>query len=251
MGVTIALDHYKVYKADYAMAHYKVYSVYPAIGPSERDVELRDQFSEPGFIPAIAREIKYFATPASKTRPNSSMAGDTDNLYDDPTHLTWYRLEVEKEEMTVIFHNQFDGQGQRWRIHGPVYLLVPTDKNKVPGRDESMHFLCYEVVKVIKGIEEQLTDKIFNLRDQYNKKEEVEIMKPKFFCAPVGKIYEGRQETERVDEHLACYEVGTQQGDLVDRRPVTISNQLDELLELTLRETRMLCVPSEKRDWSR
>jgi len=211
--------------------------------------ELHSQF---GKSEGVVTEMEYFATPVIKTESGSGKSGSLDDLSDSVTHLTWYRYRewpVRLPGLTrkVIFTNQFFSEReQEWEISmTPAYLLVPTDKDKVPGRNESMHFLCY---KVLDPKPSHYDD--FTLWDQIEPEgEDIKILLPKYFCIPVEKTREGISSgsVDLYGEHLACYEVRTQQGDLADRRPVTISNQFDtDWRDLILRETYMLCVPSRK-----
>ena len=256
-GGDYGLDHYKVYEVagddgngggDYELDHYKVYSVSEPPQSEEVRVTLVDQFIRDRYdviSGAMTGNIEYFGIPASKTREGSDR---TEGIKDAFTHLTWYELNMEEEiTVEIKFHNQFDVDGgeQTWTIRGPIYLLVPTDKNNPddnPRREENKHFLCYEVIKS-EGWSRPETR--FIVGDQIDEIDPVEVMRPRFFCAPVEKTVEGGEEPKPVDldgEHLACYDITGKEAGI----PVGIQNQFGQVDELLLEESLMLCVPSDK-----
>ena len=184
----------------------------------------------------VATEIEFFANPVKKTEPDGAKP---EEISDENTHLTWYRLEKLEEEnvhRVVTFENQFGVQ--EWLIGEAVYLIVPTEKLEEGSSepDNSKHFKCYKVLEVLSG---DIPGGAYHLQDQFGE-QDVNIMEPVYFCNPVEKNGEARGEG-----HLACYMIPPEQ---VDNRVVKIKNQFEvNTNELILEESHMLCVPSEKK----
>lgn len=214
--------------------HFKVYIVDSLEVDDYPEVILEDQFDRESQTKEQVKlsAIEFFANPVSK---NGGKIRDTN------AHLTWYRFEEQGPERTVTFKNQFDTQ--TWRLGRPVYLLVPTEKRE-PGTESAFprgldHFKCYEVLS------EQPPEREVTLEDQFDKKldrkEVVTVRRPKFFCNPVQK---NDEEIKAPKNHLACYLITSDEG-FPSPLSVSVKDQFGENT-LTVKESQMLCVPSEK-----
>jgi hypothetical protein len=213
-------DHFKVYTVESLEVGY--------------EVTLEDQFDQESGTKeeVVLLAVEFFANPVSK---------DGSRIWRPNAHLTWYKFEGQGPERTVTFKNQFDEQ--IWKLGKPVYLLVPTEKREPDTDsdfpDELDHFKCYE------ALSEEFPEREVVLEDQFDKrldrKETAVVQRPMFFCNPVRK---NDEEIKGSKNHLACYLVTSDEGFPSPLR-VNVKNQFGENI-LTVVESHMLCVPSEK-----
>lgn len=209
--------------------HFKVYA---AKGEFKQiSVSLRDQFSRQ-IKKAIVAGIPYFANPVNK---------NGEGIPNPNAHLTWYTIKIDEPliKRVVVIENQF---GKQKLILGKaLYLLVPTEKIEPNSLFpcEFNHFICYEVLEG-----DFKTD--VKLKDQFNESPILFFVgKPRYFCNPVsknmGKIYDPNY-------HLVCYDI-VSPAEGPKSRTINIKNQFGDN-RLTLQKGTLLCVPSQKIEWS-
>ncbi len=213
--------------------HFKVYRVQTI--ETSHAVKLEGQFDRQGARRARLGNITHFANPVTK---------NDHKIYHPNYHLTWYELEQQSREpdRDVSFNNQIGDQ--KWGIGAPKYLVVPTQKIEQGGDFPSRldHYKCYEVIDVPEPHQDtgELT-----IADQWTK-QRVALGKPRFFCVPVEKTYQGETTPIQLSAwHLAVYDITTkawkQDTDVVDQFGSKT---------LHVEESAWLCVPSTKRRWS-
>ncbi len=246
LGVTIVsaqepaprlLDHFKIWKIR------SVAAAYP--------VRLLGQFDDRRWWNAQLRSAEYIGNPTNKTHGDHVAKIASPDL-----HLVGYSItaEVRQPRRTVYFENQFTmalpNRQEKWTIGDPSLLLVPAGK-KIPPEVpqppvDGDHFVCYVVVPP-----NQFTPVTVTLQDQFDVRrrqvESITGLKPAYFCVPVQKQRIGFAERPLLDPdtHLALYEIDP-------RQPFNLRvSAADQFATRTLQviESRMLAVPTIKRDW--
>ncbi|HJQ38958.1 MAG TPA: hypothetical protein VKB93_17620 [Thermoanaerobaculia bacterium] len=232
------LDHFEIWKIR------SVAAAYP--------VQLLGQFDEGRWWSAQLRAAEYLGNPTNKTH------GDRVAKIGNPDlHLVLYSLTaaVRQPRRNVYFENQFttalpNGR-ETWTIGDPALLLVPAGKKIPPVIAQPPaagdHFVCYVVVPP-----NPFTPVAVTLEDQFDVRrrqvESITRLKPAFFCVPVQKRRIGFAERPlgNPDTHLAIYEIDP-------RQPFNLRvSAADQFATRTLQviESRMLAVPTIKRDWT-
>ena len=116
---------------------------------------------------------------------------------------------------------------------------MPSEKNAEPSELNIDHFQCYQA-KTAKGTPRFQRVQGVSLADQFGAST-VDLFKLDRFCAPVDKNGEG---IINPDSHLTCYRVRGVQPKFV-KQDVDAADQFG-VLNLTLKKSRRLCVPSTK-----
>jgi hypothetical protein len=62
----------------------------------------------------------------------------------NPTHYQCYKVEAASKEIVLkSLRDQF-GTTAPVKVATPMFLCAPTDKNGVPAKDKTTHYLCYQ-----------------------------------------------------------------------------------------------------------
>jgi hypothetical protein len=213
---TNPLDHFKVYDVD------SIPTLHPVI--------LEDQFDTLVVETGTLVKIDYFANPVNK---------NDEGIADPNAHLIWYRFIPTHAPVTykVMVTNQFGDQ--KLIVGDPEYLLVPAEKIE-PGSEfpELLdHYKCYPVKRYDPPI-----NQFVSLDDQFGH-EDVEVIKPVWFCNPCSK---NDEEIISEVDHLVFYEITPRDKYFID---ITAVDQFDTY-DLHVDSSRWLGVPTEKLAWS-
>lgn len=101
---------------------------------------------------------------------------------------------------------------------GLALIATPLFAQVVPPLE---HFQCYAVLKM----DPPLVNVAVGLRDQFNRPEEVEVLRARRFCNPTGKFHRGQFFPVQDDrQHLTFYATFPQSAPL---KVVRLSNQFD------------------------
>lgn len=217
------LDHFKCYAATASATH---------VGAG-RVVTLRDQF---GSSTATIAKVYNLCNPVDK---------NDEGINQKDAHLVEYKL-INRRSATgrfakrrVAIDNQFGPM--TLTVQRPNRLMVPSSKTllETPGDPPKQldHFLCYKV----NSSSPAFARRTVSLEDQFLV-ERASIRKPRMLCNPVSK---NGEEIQSPDEHLVCY-IARGLGRPRTRAVVT-RNQFG-VTDINTKQTRHLCVPSEKRE---
>lgn len=220
---TPQLDHFKIYKAEGMQCNINVL--------------LKGQFDDQEKAAKLTNLI-YFANPTDKFHSQWKTA-----IIDSNAHLNWYTLIQRQPEprRAIRFKNQF-GQ-HSVEIKNPRGLLVPAQKTSHKGSQfpETLdHYKCYDITTI--NLLPQLP--VVTLKDQFGVDENLQVMKPRFFCVPVSKNLPGTNPIGKIvneKDHLVIY-------DITPRDYKKKFRTKDQFREQSLVATQsvMLAVPTEK-----
>lgn len=221
--------------------HFRCYLV-PRSPVLNVTVQLEDQFDTAlGQVENITQLlIQRFCNPVQKI-----VNGVVTPIVDPNHHLTMFTINPQPIIMRqVVVKNQF-GQ-QTLSTADAKILAVPTGKalppNPAPAPPTDLdHYKCYTASGPA------LTGVVANLKDQFLS-ENVTVLRPVLFCNPVKKIHNGvTTAILHPDVHLTCYATSTSQFPGTN---INIRNQFIQINNFAIRQPDLLCVPSEKLQWS-
>jgi hypothetical protein len=160
-------------------------------------------------------------------------------------HLTMFSLNAQPIiTRQVVVSNQF-GQ-ETLTTTDARFLAVPTGKGlpptpAPPPPSDLDHYKCYAASgPEIDGL-------IVDLKDQFTS-ETTAVLHPFLFCNPVKKIHNGIVTAiQHPDVHLTCYVTGTSNFSGTN---INIRNQFVALNNQPVQQPDLLCVPTEKLQWS-
>jgi hypothetical protein len=177
--------------------HYKVYRLAPQ-GFFVPGVHMEDQFGA-GF--ADLNELAKLGVPVSKAIAPDFPSGDLLRPFE---HLTWYEFFEPQPPRHARVKNQFtrENKGALWDVFDGRFLLVPANKDFVPGIELGQHWKCYDAVGRVAQFEPDVT---VNLWDQFHPESDVAVGPGRYLCNPVDKNFEGPPPLP--EEHLACYDI--------------------------------------------
>lgn len=209
--------------------HYKTYKVVPMTFDLNIPVFLEDQF---GPEEMIVKRLEQFANPVNK---------NNEGVYFPDLHYSWWRIEPTVPlpaypTYDVIVGNQF-GQGQRWKLGRPLWLLAPASKNDPTGGPipRGDHYKCYE------ALDAPVLQKPVDLFDQFGQRP-AHVDTARCLCNPVRKYHGGQYYPHRYpDTHLACYRIDPL---AYDRFPMWRDQFYQGQLQIL--NDCWLCVPSSK-----
>lgn len=134
-------------------------------------------------------------------------------------------------KQNITAENQFGAQS--FLMKKPLSLCVPSVDSGGSIAPDLDHFKCYKA----KG---SLAPRTVALQDSLESKNTL-VIRPETFCAPVDKNSEG---IPNPNAYLTCYRITDSQGQSpLEPRDVVINNQFGSQM-LSLKRSRLLCVPS-------
>jgi hypothetical protein len=219
--------------------HFKIWKV--TTKSASRGVILRGQFDKLN-QDAVLETVEWLANPVKK---NNEPTGDLKQ------HLVGYFLKTAPApKRWVILTNQFHPPKDEmlWHLGDLTALLVPASKvyqgdPPQPPTDLD-HYACYMVEQPLVFAKDVVLEDQFDVR--LKKPEKIAKLEPAFFGVPVLK---NGEKLINADMHLALYEIAPRTSSGKPPIKVMTRDQFG-VLELTVEESLLLAVPSEKIKWA-
>ncbi|HUD89178.1 MAG TPA: hypothetical protein VMR17_22215 [Xanthobacteraceae bacterium] len=219
--------------------HFKIWKV--TTKTAGRGVTLRGQFDKLN-QDAVLQTVEWLANPVKK---NDEAVGDPKQ------HLVGYSLKTAPApKRWVILSNQFHKPKDQtlWHLGDLAALLVPASKvyqGDAPQPPTDLdHYACYVVEQPQAFAQGVVLEDQFDVR--LKRLEKIAKLEPAFFGVPVSK---NGEKLINVDMHLALYDIAPKADS--GKPPIkVITRDQFGVLELTVEESLMLAVPSEKLKWA-
>jgi hypothetical protein len=214
--------------------HFRCYIVSQQTPQPAATITLEDQFTTAPQTVSVGEPV-MFCAPTAK-----SVGGVLFPIEDEEEHYTLYTAPGVASPRTIFVTDQF-GEGVRWRVTTPKYVMVPTAKTiggvTFDDRANMNHYWCYEASSRRGGVRG-------TLQDQFSGPDNVRITTPTLFCNPAEKVHGGDTfPIEDEDLHLACYEIHGKQK--TEQFRFGVENQF-ETDEFQIASWEILCAPAEK-----
>lgn len=223
-----------IYPAQEALEHFVCYTTKRQPFTTAR-VHLADQFASRNANVLRRAEL---CNPAQKNH---------EPWINREAHLQCYVVGGPPVDQVRAVRNQLGSQ--RLLIGKPDRLCAPTEKRKLPSGSFVPisppflidHFQCYGV-QPAGPLQSPHPITQVDLRDQFGRRQAVDIGQPVRLCAPVQKAHNNQvTPIQHPVQHLVCYSI-TQAP---KRRDVEIRNQFEQQVLRTVHPVE-LCVPSVK-----
>lgn len=152
-------------------------------------------------------------------------------------HFKVYKVRAAKEVSDgVVLRGQFDKEGRKSEINGPLYFANPVSKNKEEIVDKNAHLNWYR----LSG--EREPRRAVVLRNQFGE-QKLLLGQPDFLLAPTKKKHGAdTYPRSRSLDHFKAYKVI--EGKAIEKE-VTLVDQFDDEKNVVLRPV-LFCVPVEK-----